>query len=89
MRSFGAFWKILHNFLRFLLKIVHCFCRTFATRIPLNDTSMDQKSQNDKQDRRHQAASSYTEEQTRLLFAMRDMVKAEVERQLKELFKKY
>jgi hypothetical protein len=42
---------------------------------------------NDKQDRRHQTANSYTEEQARLLFAMRDMVKWEVERQLKELFK--
>lgn len=48
---------------------------------------MDQNSTNDKPNRRHQAASSYTEEQTRLLFAIRDMVKAEVKRQLKEIFK--
>ena len=42
---------------------------------------------NDKQISRHQAANSYTEEQARLLFAMRDMVKWEVERQLKEILK--
>ena len=42
---------------------------------------------NDKQERRHQAANSYTEEQARLLLAMRDMVKWEVERQLKEILK--
>jgi hypothetical protein len=35
--------------------------------------------------RRHQAASSYTEDQARLLFTIRDMVKAEVKRQLKEI----
>ena len=42
---------------------------------------------NNKQERRHQAANSYTEEQARLLLAMRDMVKWEVERQLKEIYK--
>ena len=42
---------------------------------------------NDQQDRRHQEAISYTEEQARLLFAMRDMVKWEVNRQLREMFK--
>ena len=42
---------------------------------------------NNKQIRRHQAAKSYTEEQARLLFAMRDMVKWEVKRQLTELLK--
>ena len=33
MRCNGAFWKILHNFLRFLLKVVPCFCRNFAAEI--------------------------------------------------------
>ena len=42
---------------------------------------------NNKQERRHQAANSYTEEQARLLFAMRDMVKWEVQRQLKKILK--
>lgn len=46
---------------------------------------MDQKSPNTQPNRRHQAASIYTEEQTRLLFTIRDMVKAEVTRQLKEI----
>ena len=36
---------------------------------------------------RHQAAQSYTENQARLLFAMRDMVKWEVKRQLSDLLK--
>ena len=45
---------------------------------------MDKMTPNDKQERRHQAANSYTEEQARLLLAMRDMVRWEVERQLKE-----
>ena len=40
---------------------------------------------NDQEARRHQAAKQYTEEYARLLFAMRDMVKWEVSRQLKEL----
>lgn len=40
---------------------------------------------NTQPNRRHQAASSYTEEQARLLFTIRDMVKAEVKRQLKEI----
>ena len=48
---------------------------------------MDKMTPNDIQIRRHQAANAYTEEQARLLFAMRDMVKWEVERQLKELLK--
>jgi len=48
---------------------------------------MDKMTPNDKQERRHQAANSYTEEQARLLLAMRDMVKWEVERQLKEILK--
>ena len=42
---------------------------------------------NNKQERRHQAANSYTEEHARLLLAMLDMVKCEVERQLKEIYK--
>lgn len=46
---------------------------------------MGQKSPNTQPDRRHQAASSYTEDQARLLFTLRDMVKAEVTRQLKEI----
>jgi hypothetical protein len=50
-------------------------------------TSMNKKSPNNKQDRKHQAAQSYTEEQARLLLAMRDMVKWEVSRQLKEQLK--
>ena len=48
---------------------------------------MNKITPNDKQIRRHQEAHSYTEEQARLLFAMRDMVKWEVERQLKEVLK--
>ena len=48
---------------------------------------MNKITPNDKQIRRHQAANSYTEEQARLLLAMRDMVKWEVERQLKEVLK--
>ncbi len=48
---------------------------------------MVKKSPNNKKDRRHEAAQSYTEEQSRLLLAMRDMVKWEVSRQLKELLK--
>ena len=48
---------------------------------------MDKMTPNDKQISRHQAANSYTEEQARLLLAMRDMVKWEVERQLKEILK--
>lgn len=48
---------------------------------------MDEMTPNNKQERRHQAANSYTEEQARLLLAMRDMVKWEVERQLKEILK--
>ena len=34
---------------------------------------------------RHEAAQAYTEDQARLLLAMRDMVKWEVQRQLAEL----
>jgi hypothetical protein len=48
---------------------------------------MDKMTPNDQQERRHQAAQSYTEEQARLLFAMRDMVKWEVKRQLEEILK--
>ena len=48
---------------------------------------MDKKTPNDQQTLRHQAAQSYTEEQARLLLAMRDMVKWEVQRQLREMFK--
>jgi len=48
---------------------------------------MDKLTPNNKQIRRHQEANAYTEEQARLLFAMRDMVKWEVERQLNEIFK--
>jgi hypothetical protein len=48
---------------------------------------MDKLTPNNKQIRRHQQANAYTEEQARLLFAMRDMVKWEVERQLNEIFK--
>ena len=48
---------------------------------------MDKMTPTDIQNRRHQAANCYTEEQARLLFAMRDMVKWEVERQLNEIFK--
>lgn len=38
---------------------------------------------------RHQAAMRYTEEQSRLLLVLRDMVKQEVKRQLKKFFKKH
>ena len=69
----------------FLLKVVLRFCRNFASK--RYETSMDKMTPNDRQNRKHQAANSYTEEQARLLFAMRDMVKWEVERQLKELLK--
>ena len=48
---------------------------------------MDKMTPTDIQKRKHQAANSYTEEQARLLLAMRDMVKWEVERQLNEIFK--
>jgi hypothetical protein len=48
---------------------------------------MNKMSPNNKQNRRYQAAHDYTEEQARLLLAMRDMVKWEVSRQLKELLK--
>lgn len=48
---------------------------------------MDKLTPNNKQIHRHQEANAYTEEQARLLFAMRDMVKWEVERQLNEIFK--
>ena len=48
---------------------------------------MNKMTPNDKQISRHQAANSYTEEQARLLFAMRDMVKWEVQRQLKKILK--
>lgn len=47
---------------------------------------MDKMTPNDKPNLRHQAARSYTEDQARLLFAMRDMVKWEVKRQLSEIF---
>ena len=48
---------------------------------------MDKMTPTDILKRKHQAANSYTEEQARLLLAMRDMVKWEVERQLKEILK--
>lgn len=48
---------------------------------------MDKLTPNNQQERRHQEANAYTEEQARLLFAMRDMVKWEVQRQLKEILK--
>jgi hypothetical protein len=48
---------------------------------------MDKMTPNDKQNLRHQAARSYTEDQARIILAMRDMVKWEVSRQLKELIK--
>jgi hypothetical protein len=47
---------------------------------------MEKMTPNDKLNLRHQAARSYTEDQARLLFAMRDMVKWEVKRQLSEIF---
>ena len=46
---------------------------------------MDKITPDDKTNLRHQAAKIYTEDQARLLLAMRDMVKWEVKRQLKEL----
>ena len=46
---------------------------------------MDKMTPDDKPNLRHQAAKSYTEEQARILLAMRDMVKWEVKRQLSEL----
>jgi hypothetical protein len=48
---------------------------------------MDKMTPNDKPNLRHQAARSYTEDQARIILAMRDMVKWEVSRQLKELIK--
>jgi hypothetical protein len=48
---------------------------------------MDKMTPDDKSSLRHQAAKSYTEDQARLLLAMRDMVKWEVKRQLSELIK--
>ena len=48
---------------------------------------MDKMTPDDISSRRHQAAKSYTEDQARLLLAMRDMVKWEVKRQLSELIK--
>ena len=48
---------------------------------------MDKMTHDDKSSLRHQAAKIYTEEQARLLLAMRDMVKWEVKRQLDELIK--
>ena len=42
---------------------------------------------NEQQERRHRAAECYTEEQARLLLAMRDMVRWEVDRRLKEILK--
>ncbi|MBP5799674.1 MAG: hypothetical protein J6W43_07165 [Prevotella sp.] len=50
---------------------------------------MDKMTPDDKSSLRHQVARSYTEEQARLLFAMRDMVKWEVQRQLSELLKSH
>lgn len=47
---------------------------------------MDKMTPDDKPNLRHQAASNFTEDQARLLFAVRDMVKSEVKRQLKEHF---
>jgi len=65
------------------------FCRNFASEIKRNETSMNKMTPNNKQIRRHQEANLYTEEQARLLFAMRDMVKWEVQRQLSELLKSH
>ena len=48
---------------------------------------MDKITPDHKSRLRHQAAQSYTEDQARLILAMRDMVKSEVTRQLKELIK--
>ena len=48
---------------------------------------MKKMTPNDKLNLRHLAAKNYTEEQARLILAMRDMVKWEVSRQLKELLK--
>lgn len=39
----------------------------------------------DEQERRHRAAMEYTEEQARLLMAVRDMVRWEVKRQLESM----
>lgn len=39
----------------------------------------------DEQERRHRAAKVYTEEQARLLMAVRDMVRWEVKRQLESM----
>jgi hypothetical protein len=47
---------------------------------------MEKMTPNDKLNLRHLAAKNYTEEQARLILAMRDMVKWEVKRQLNELF---
>ena len=61
------------------------FCRNFATEIKSYETQMDRMTPADNPSLRHQAAKSYTEEQARLLLAMRDMVKWEVKRQLNEI----
>ena len=62
-------------------------CRNFATEIKSYETLMDKMTPDDKSSLRHQAAKIYTEDQARLLLAMRDMVKWEVKRQLGELIK--
>lgn len=46
---------------------------------------MKKKTPTDNPSLKHQVAQSYTENQARLLLAMRDMVKWEVKRQLSEL----
>ena len=46
---------------------------------------MKKKIPTDNPSLKHQVAQSYTENQARLLLAMRDMVKWEVKRQLSEL----
>ena len=47
---------------------------------------MGKTTPDDKLSLRHQAASKFTEDQARLLFTIRDMVRQEVKRQLKEFF---
>ena len=66
---------------------LHLACIVLATEIKSYETLMDKMTPDDKSGLRHQAAKIYTEDQARLLLAMRDMVKWEVKRQLDELIK--
>ena len=64
---------------------LHSACTVLAPKSKSYETQMKKKTPTDNPSLKHQVAQSYTENQARLLLAMRDMVKWEVKRQLSEL----